>query len=104
MVAPPGMMENRSPAATTVGRIIQPCEHTGQLQRGQHLLAEGVPSWSQRYRPALGGGSTKTGNRFFKLVGANPIEGVPIEGNHYYPSESLNRECFEPSDTHTLRR
>ena len=24
-----------------------------------------------------------------------------IEGNHYFPSESINREFFKPSDTHT---
>ena len=24
-----------------------------------------------------------------------------VEGNHYFPSESLHREFFQPSDTHT---
>jgi uncharacterized protein (DUF427 family) len=24
-----------------------------------------------------------------------------VEGNHYFPPESLRREFFEPSDTHT---
>ena len=24
-----------------------------------------------------------------------------IEGNHYFPPESINREFFKPSDTHT---
>jgi uncharacterized protein (DUF427 family) len=25
-----------------------------------------------------------------------------VEGNHYFPSESLRREFFQPSDTHTI--
>ena len=25
-----------------------------------------------------------------------------VEGNHYFPSKSLRREFFEPSDTHTI--
>jgi len=27
---------------------------------------------------------------------------VVVEGNHYFPPASVNREYFEPSDTHTL--
>ncbi|MDX1667382.1 MAG: DUF427 domain-containing protein [Saprospiraceae bacterium] len=27
---------------------------------------------------------------------------VNIEGNHYFPIDSLNREYFEESDTHTV--
>lgn len=26
---------------------------------------------------------------------------VQIEGNHYFPSEKLNKECFQPSETKT---
>jgi uncharacterized protein (DUF427 family) len=26
---------------------------------------------------------------------------VVVEGNHYFPADSLNREYFQPSDTHT---
>lgn len=26
---------------------------------------------------------------------------VVVEGNHYFPPASVNRECFEPSDSHT---
>jgi uncharacterized protein (DUF427 family) len=25
-----------------------------------------------------------------------------VEGNHYFPVESINRECFQPSSTHTF--
>jgi uncharacterized protein (DUF427 family) len=25
-----------------------------------------------------------------------------VEGNHYFPAESINREYFQPSSTHTL--
>jgi uncharacterized protein (DUF427 family) len=25
-----------------------------------------------------------------------------VEGNHYFPAESLNREFFQPSTTHTV--
>ncbi|MGH6811227.1 MAG: DUF427 domain-containing protein [Methylocella sp.] len=25
-----------------------------------------------------------------------------VEGNHYFPSESLRREFFQPSDTHSI--
>jgi uncharacterized protein (DUF427 family) len=25
-----------------------------------------------------------------------------VEGNHYFPSKSLRREFFQPSDTHTI--
>jgi uncharacterized protein (DUF427 family) len=27
---------------------------------------------------------------------------VVVEGNHYFPSESLHKEFFKPSSTHTL--
>lgn len=27
---------------------------------------------------------------------------VVVEGNHYFPAESLNREYFSASDTHTV--
>ena len=27
---------------------------------------------------------------------------VVVEGNHYFPRESLVEACFEPSDTHTV--
>ncbi len=27
---------------------------------------------------------------------------IIIEGNHYFPAESLNREFFKPSDTNTV--
>ena len=27
---------------------------------------------------------------------------VVVEGNHYFPSESVNWELFRPSDTHTV--
>jgi len=26
---------------------------------------------------------------------------IVIEGNHYFPPDSVNRKCFQPSDTHT---
>ena len=27
---------------------------------------------------------------------------IIIEGNHYFPAESLNKEYFKPSNTHTV--
>ena len=27
---------------------------------------------------------------------------VVVEGNHYFPEASLNKEFFQPSDTHTV--
>lgn len=27
---------------------------------------------------------------------------VVVEGNHYFPESSLNKEFFQPSDTHTI--
>jgi uncharacterized protein (DUF427 family) len=27
---------------------------------------------------------------------------VVVEGNHYFPPDSLNKEFFEPSETHTI--
>lgn len=26
---------------------------------------------------------------------------IVVEGNHYFPTESINKELFRPSDTHT---
>lgn len=33
---------------------------------------------------------------------AESADTVVVEGNHYFPPESLNREHFRPSSTHTL--
>ena len=33
---------------------------------------------------------------------ANSDDTVVIEGNHYFPAESINREFFTPSETHTV--
>lgn len=27
---------------------------------------------------------------------------IVVEGNHYFPSDSINREYFSPSETHTI--
>jgi uncharacterized protein (DUF427 family) len=27
---------------------------------------------------------------------------VVVEGNHYFPADSINKEYFRPSDTHTV--
>jgi uncharacterized protein (DUF427 family) len=27
---------------------------------------------------------------------------IIVEGNHYFPEDSINKEFFKPSDTHTL--
>jgi len=35
------------------------------------------------------------------VVLAESDETVVVEGNHYFPSESLRREFFKPSSTHT---
>ena len=32
---------------------------------------------------------------------ANSTETVVVEGNHYFPPESVNREFLRPSNTHT---
>ncbi len=32
---------------------------------------------------------------------ASSRDTVEVEGNHYFPAESLNREFLEPSSTHT---
>jgi len=32
---------------------------------------------------------------------AESDETIEIEGNHYFPADSLNKEFFQPSDTHT---
>jgi uncharacterized protein (DUF427 family) len=37
--------------------------------------------------------------------GATLAEGentVVVEGNHYFPDDSINKEYFRPSDTHTV--
>ncbi len=33
---------------------------------------------------------------------AESTETIIIEGNHYFPPSSINREFFKPSDSHTL--
>lgn len=35
-------------------------------------------------------------------VVAESDETVVIEGNHYFPPETINKEYFKPSDTHTV--
>lgn len=35
------------------------------------------------------------------VVLAESNETVIVEGNHYFPPESVNMEYFKPSDTHT---
>jgi Uncharacterized protein conserved in bacteria len=27
---------------------------------------------------------------------------IVVEGNHYFPSDAVNKEYFQPSDTHTV--
>lgn len=36
------------------------------------------------------------------VVLAESDDTIMVEGNHYFPVESLNREYFEESNTHTL--
>lgn len=33
---------------------------------------------------------------------AESIETVVVEGNHYFPADSINKEYFETSETHTV--
>jgi uncharacterized protein (DUF427 family) len=33
---------------------------------------------------------------------AESVDTVVVEGNHYFPAESVNMKCVKPSDTHTL--
>ena len=33
---------------------------------------------------------------------AESSDTIIIEGNHYFPAESLNKEYFKPSNTHTV--
>ena len=33
---------------------------------------------------------------------AESIDTVVVEGNHYFPAESINREHFRESETHTV--
>jgi uncharacterized protein (DUF427 family) len=35
------------------------------------------------------------------VVLAESDETIVVEGNHYFPPQSLRREYFDPSDTHT---
>lgn len=32
---------------------------------------------------------------------ADSDDTVVVEGNHYFPADSVDRACLEPSDTHT---
>jgi uncharacterized protein (DUF427 family) len=27
---------------------------------------------------------------------------IVVEGNHYFPADSINKGCFKPSETHTV--
>jgi uncharacterized protein (DUF427 family) len=36
------------------------------------------------------------------VVLAESDQTVVVEGNHYFPSESINRQYFRPSETHTV--
>jgi uncharacterized protein (DUF427 family) len=36
-----------------------------------------------------------------EAVLAESDDTVVVEGNHYFPAESINRDYFQPSDTHT---
>ncbi len=36
------------------------------------------------------------------MVIAEANETEVVEGNHYFPGDSINREYFEPSETHTV--
>ena len=33
---------------------------------------------------------------------AESKETVVVEGNHYFPADSIKKECFLPSETHTV--
>jgi uncharacterized protein (DUF427 family) len=33
---------------------------------------------------------------------AESDETITIEGNHYFPEDSINKEFFQPSETHTV--
>jgi uncharacterized protein (DUF427 family) len=35
-------------------------------------------------------------------VVAESNETVVVEGNHYFPADSINKEFFSPSETHTV--
>ena len=37
-----------------------------------------------------------------ETVLAESDETIVVEGNHYFPADSINPEYFEPSDTHTV--
>jgi uncharacterized protein (DUF427 family) len=39
---------------------------------------------------------------FNGIVAAESDDTIVVEGNHYFPEESLNREFFAPSSTHTM--
>jgi uncharacterized protein (DUF427 family) len=36
------------------------------------------------------------------VVLAESDETIVVEGNHYFPADSIRKEYFKPSDTHTL--
>lgn len=36
-----------------------------------------------------------------EAVLAESDDTVVVEGNHYFPADSVNRDYFQPSDTHT---
>jgi len=36
------------------------------------------------------------------VVLAESDETVMVEGNHYFPADSINKEYFKPSSTHTV--
>ena len=36
------------------------------------------------------------------VVLAESEETIVVEGNHYFPESSINKEYFQPSDTHTI--
>lgn len=33
---------------------------------------------------------------------AESDETIVVEGNHYFPADTINREFFKPSETHTI--
>ena len=33
---------------------------------------------------------------------AESAKTIVVEGNHYFPPDAVNRELFEPSETHTI--
>jgi uncharacterized protein (DUF427 family) len=49
-------------------------------------------SWSQMMPRAVWNGT---------VIAESP-DTVVVEGNHYFPADSIKRECFRPSETHTV--